>query len=141
MFHLIIIYIYPIFKYILYLKFKNYIYKTYSFQKTKLCYNAVSKEIYCNVELVVIIIYPQLPDNPNAQIKVHILIHCIFNTHVFLINKLIFILLFFMKILSNTINELSSKFVELSLSMENNLKSIKYINNIFTICIIIKCIF
>lgn len=69
------------------LKFKNnkYSYNIYSFQKTKLCYNAVSKEIYCSVELVVIIIRPQLPDNPTAQIQVYSAI-----CSAFLIDKLIF---------------------------------------------------
>ncbi|XP_050422071.1 uncharacterized protein LOC126834299 [Adelges cooleyi] len=39
-------------------------------KKNKLCYNAVTKEIYCSVELVVIMVHkvePQLPDDPKVQ--------------------------------------------------------------------------
>ncbi|XP_022169590.1 uncharacterized protein LOC111033244 [Myzus persicae] len=37
-------------------------------KKTKLAYNAVTKEIYCNVELVVTVIH-KLPNDTNAQFK------------------------------------------------------------------------
>lgn len=38
-------------------------------KKTKLSYNAITKEVYCNVELVVIIIH-KLQDDPNTQIMI-----------------------------------------------------------------------
>lgn len=38
-------------------------------KKTKLAYNAITKEIYCNVELVVILIH-ELPDDTKAQVKI-----------------------------------------------------------------------
>ncbi|XP_050542815.1 uncharacterized protein LOC126906313 isoform X2 [Daktulosphaira vitifoliae] len=41
-------------------------------KKNKLCYNAISKEIYCNVELVIIVIKneQQIQDDPIVQMKV-----------------------------------------------------------------------
>ncbi|XP_025412784.1 uncharacterized protein LOC112685183 isoform X2 [Sipha flava] len=36
--------------------------------ETKLCYNAKSKEIYCSVEIVVIVIHELLEDDPKSQI-------------------------------------------------------------------------
>jgi hypothetical protein len=64
-------------------------------KKTKLCYNAVSKEIYCSVELVVIIVHKYSPDDPKVQLMT----------------------------LSNKFDKLASQFNELSESLNTKIET------------------